>query len=233
MQWAGAFSEPVTAVPHNTFGEPMYSFARVRRSRRIAVAGLAVLALAASGSFAANAATPPPAHNNGTVGLKQVGPIDETNGFPLWYKDTNNVRLELCLDPSDANCIMGDLPEPGPAGLVPGQLPGRGVLVDGRLPRSTPAAATRRCWSRRRRPPSALPTGCRPRAARSASAGSGSGPPAWSTVRTYTVTHPYGVDHIDAEAGAVKGINTTEDIGVADAGRDRSTRRSPRSRRRS
>ena len=29
----------------------------------------------------------------------------------------------------------------------------------------------------------------------------------------YTVTHPYGVEHITAEAGAVKGINTTEDIG--------------------
>ena len=97
MQWAGAFSEPVTVwLPlfrYNTFGEPMYSFARVRRSRRTAVAGLAVLALAASGSFAANAATPPPAHNGGKDGLKQVGPIDETNGYPLWFKDTNNVRL--------------------------------------------------------------------------------------------------------------------------------------------
>ncbi len=27
------------------------------------------------------------------------------------------------------------------------------------------------------------------------------------------MTHPYGVEHIQAEAGAVKGINTTEDIG--------------------
>ena len=123
----------VAAVPHNTFGEPMYSFARVRRSRRTAVAGLAVLALAASGSFAANAATPTPAHNDGKDGLKQVGPIDETNGYPLWYKDTNNVRLELCLDPGDANCIMGDLPNARPAGLVPGQLPGRGLLLGGRL----------------------------------------------------------------------------------------------------
>src|SRR3954451_17568104 len=69
MQWAGAFSEPVTVwLPlfrYNSFGEPMYSFARVRHSRRTAVAGLAVLALAASGSFAANAATPTPAHNAG------------------------------------------------------------------------------------------------------------------------------------------------------------------------
>src|SRR4029077_4990876 len=113
----------VAAVPHNTFGTPMYSFARVRRSRRTAVAGLAVLALAASGSFAANAATPTPAHKGGTVGLKQVGPIDETNGYPLWYKDTNNVRAELCLEPGNANCIMGDLPNPGQPVSFPDNFP--------------------------------------------------------------------------------------------------------------
>jgi len=101
----------------------MYSFTRVRRSRRIAVAGLAVVALAASGTFVANAATPPPAHNGGKDGLKQVGPIDETNGYPLWFKDTNNVRLELCLDPSDSNCIMGDLPNPGQPVSFPDNFP--------------------------------------------------------------------------------------------------------------
>ena len=68
--------------------------------------------VATLGGLAA-AAVPPPAHLNHTVGLKQVGPIDETNGFPLWYKDTNNVRLELCLDPGDPNCIMGSRARPG------------------------------------------------------------------------------------------------------------------------
>ena len=81
----------------------MEAFTRLRRSRRAAAIGVAVLMVGTIGGFAADAATPPPAHNNGTAGLKQVGPIDETNGFPLWYKDPNNVRLELCLVPSDAN----------------------------------------------------------------------------------------------------------------------------------
>ena len=65
--------------------------------------GVAVLALAASGVVIASAATPPPAHLGGTVGLRQVGPIDQANGYPMWYKDTSNTRLELCLDPSDPN----------------------------------------------------------------------------------------------------------------------------------
>ena len=30
--------------------------------------------------------------------LKQVGPINESNGFPVWYKDSNGVKLQLCLD---------------------------------------------------------------------------------------------------------------------------------------
>src|ERR1700712_4086225 len=100
----------------------MEAFARFRRSRRTATAGLAVLMVATLGGLAA-AAAPPPAHLNNTAGLKQVGPIDETNGYPLWFKDTNNVRLQLCLDPNDANCIMGDLPHPGQPVSFPGNFP--------------------------------------------------------------------------------------------------------------
>src|SRR4051794_4269897 len=216
MQWAGAFSEPVTVwLPlfrYNSFGEPMYSFARVRRSRRTAVAGLAVLALAASGSFAANAATPTPAHNAGKDGLKQVGPIDETNGYPLWYKDTNNVRVELCLEPDNANCIMGALPTPGQPVSFPDNFPDEAFysMAD-----------------------SAIDAGGGDKAllvtATEAAFGTANGLPAkggqitFGRIRIragglvdgadYTVTHPYGVDHVTAEVGAVKGINTTEDIG--------------------
>ena len=75
------------------------------------------------GVLIADAATPPPAHQAHTVGLKQVGPIDETNGFPLWYKDTSGTRLELCLDPNDANCILGDLPHPGQPVSFPDNFP--------------------------------------------------------------------------------------------------------------
>ncbi len=36
--------------------------------------------------------------------MKQVGPINESNGFPLWYKDSNDVKLELCLDANNPYC---------------------------------------------------------------------------------------------------------------------------------
>jgi hypothetical protein len=188
----------------------MEAFTRFRHSRRAATAGLAVLMVATLGGLAA--AAPPPAHNNGTAGLKQVGPIDETNGYPLWFKDTNNVRLELCLNPSDANCIMGDLPNPGQPVSFPDNFPDEAFwsVADSNLDAGGGDSAL-------------LVT------ATEAAFGSADGLPAphaqisFGRIRiraaglvdgaTYTVTHPYGVEHIQAEAGAVKGINTTEDIG--------------------
>ena len=180
---------------------------------RAATVGVAVVMVGTVGGIAADAASPPPAHlNNGTVGLKQVGPIDETNGFPLWYKDTNNVRLELCLDPSDANCIMGALPNPGQPVSFPDNFPDEGFWSN--------ATATLDAGGGDK---ALLVTGVE------AAFGTADGLPApggqisFGRIRiraaglvdgaTYTVTNPYGVDHIDAEAGAVKGINTTEDIG--------------------
>jgi hypothetical protein len=188
----------------------MEAFTRLRHSRRAATAGLAVLMVATLGGLAA--AAPPPAHLNNTVGLKQVGPIDETNGYPLWFKDTNNVRLQLCLDPSDANCIMGDLPTPGQPVSFPDNFPDEAFwsVADSNLDAGGGEKAL-------------LVT------ATEAAFGSADGLPAphaqisFGRIRiraaglvdgaTYTVTHPYGVEHIQAEAGAVKGINTTEDIG--------------------
>ena len=80
----------------------------------------------------AGAVTPPPAHLNNTVGLKTVGPIDETNGFPLWYKDTSGQRLELCLDPDRPELRHGRPAHTRRTDGLPDQLPGRGLLVDGR-----------------------------------------------------------------------------------------------------
>src|ERR687890_946462 len=95
---------------------------RLRPGRAVTV-GLVATTMAVSSVLVATAATPPPAHVNHTVGLKQVGPIDDGNGYPIWYKDTNNVRLELCLDPNDPYCIMGDLPHPGQPVSFPGNFP--------------------------------------------------------------------------------------------------------------
>jgi len=180
--------------------------------RRTLAVGVAALAMAASGVLIAEAATPPPAHKANTAGLKQVGPIDEATGFPLWYKDTNNVRLELCLDPNDALCIMGDRPDMQAPVSFPDNFPDEAF------------------WSVA---DSSIDAGGGEKAqlvtAVEAAFASADGLPAkgqqvsFGRIRIrasglvdnaeYTVTHPYGVDKVTAEAGAVKGINTTEDIG--------------------
>jgi hypothetical protein len=36
--------------------------------------------------------------------LTKVGPIHHDNGYPVWYKDSKGTRLELCLDGSDPYC---------------------------------------------------------------------------------------------------------------------------------
>ena len=53
--------------------------------------------------------------------LTQAGPLAE-HGFPAWYRDSNGVRLEACTTMDDPLCSA--LPEPGAAGVLPGQLPG-------------------------------------------------------------------------------------------------------------
>ena len=149
----------------------MQAFPRLRRSRRAATVGLAVLMVAGVGGYAAHAALPLPAHLNNTVGLKQVGPIDETNGYPLWYKDTNNVRLELCLNPNDANCIMGDLPHPGQPVSFPDNFPDEGFWSNSTATLDAGGGGK-----------ALLVTGVEA-AFGSASAGSGSVPQAWSMER--------------------------------------------------
>ena len=96
---------------------------RLRVSRRTVAVAVTAAAIAASGVVVAAAATPPPAHLNNTVGLKTVGPILESNGFPIWYKDTSGQRLELCTDPGDALCIPGPLPTLGAPVVFPTNFP--------------------------------------------------------------------------------------------------------------
>lgn len=187
----------------------MKTFRRLPRGRSFTV-GVATLTLAASGALVASAVTPPPAHLNNTVGLKQVGPIDEANGFPIWYKDTNNVKLELCTDPGDPYCIMGAVPEPGQPISFPDNFPdeafwssaessidaGGGdsallvTAVEAAFANELPAKGDQISFGRIRIRAGGLIDNA-----------------------TYKITHPYGVDTAIAEVGAVKGVNTTEDIG--------------------
>ena len=71
---------------------------KVKKHKRISFILLAFLLILSIGNFPGN--TEADVISRGP-NLKQVGPINESNGFPLWYKDSNNVKLELCLDPND------------------------------------------------------------------------------------------------------------------------------------
>ena len=48
------------------------------------------------------------------AGLTKVGPIHEDNGYPVWYKDSNGLRLQLCLDLNDPYCALApeEIPDP-------------------------------------------------------------------------------------------------------------------------
>src|SRR4051795_80483 len=190
----------------------MNTLARMTRRRRTLTVGVAAFAMAASGAVVASQAlTPPPAHLNGTAGLKEVGPIDEANGYPMWYKDTNGTKLQLCLDPGDGNCIIGEVPDPAKPVSFPTNFPdeafyssaetsidygsGTAQLVTAveaafASANGLPAKGQQITFGRIRLRASGLQDGAE-----------------------YKVTHPYGVDTVTSEPGAFKGINTTEDVG--------------------
>jgi hypothetical protein len=184
-----------------------------RLSRRTAVtAGAAAVALAASGTLVAVAVTPPPAHLNNTVGLKMVGPIDETNGFPLWYQDTNGTRLELCTDPGDANCIVGPVQTPGQPVVFPSNFPQEAFYSNAGAALATNGGTGK----------AKLVTGVE-----AAFAGAGDQIPGnqitFGRIRVvagglipgaaYTVTDPFGTDTFTAADNSPRGIFDTKDVG--------------------
>lgn len=188
----------------------MNTSARMTRRRRTLTVGVAAFAMAASGATIASfAVAPPPAHNNGTVGLKRVGPIDETNGFPVWYQDTTGTRLELCTDPGDPNCIVGVPQTPGAPIVFPTNFPDEAFYSNAGASISTGSGTAK------------LVTGVE-------AAFAGAGTPArgqqitFGRIRVvatgltagtdYTVTQPFGSHTYTAEAGT-RGIFDTQDIG--------------------
>ena len=100
---------------------------RLRTIGGRARAGTAVLAalgvVAATATLAgAEVVTPPPS------GLQAVGPASSSHGFPVWYEDTNNLRLEQCLDLENPLCdnafLAGEMPDPTSPISFPGNWPG-------------------------------------------------------------------------------------------------------------
>jgi hypothetical protein len=190
---------------------------RARVSRRTVALAVTVSALVASGGAFAMAAAPPPAHLNNTVGLSAVGPILEDNGFPLWYKDTNGQRMELCVDPGDAMCVIGALPTPGAPVVFPYNFPDEAFYSMADASLATNATGGK----------ALLVTSLEAAFANGAAAPGDQTTFGRIRIRaagvidgaTYKITHPFGTDTITAAAGAgnlagaARGINQTQDIG--------------------
>lgn len=90
-------------------------------SRRAVISLVLALGLIATGAiFAYGAVIGTP--NSG--GLIAFGPVSGETGFPSWYKDRSNTRLELCLDVNDPNCAAAaPLPDPSKPMSFPDNFP--------------------------------------------------------------------------------------------------------------
>jgi hypothetical protein len=180
------------------------------RRRRALVAGIVAMALVVTGGLVAMAVTIPPANAGGLV---QTGPISGENGFPVWYKDSNGVRLEGCLDGADPSCgfVPGvDFPDANSPISFPDNFPDEFFYmlasnvqdIAGGAGRATTTLALEGAFS------TAVRDGDQMVFARVRIRLSSLQPGA-----TYRITHPYGVDEEVAEADGT--VNFTEDIGVS------------------
>src|SRR5215210_4402973 len=117
-------SRPPATTPRIGLMHRVVRLLRAGRSRKVvALATLLVLcagavAIAApSGIFTAG--------SGGPQGLVAVGPVNPANGFPDWYRDTNGVELEPCIDPKDANCALPlEIPDADAPASFPDNFPG-------------------------------------------------------------------------------------------------------------
>lgn len=149
----------------------------------------------------------------------EVGPINSFDGFPIWYKDENGLRLQLNVDPTDpfSGITPADLPDPSQPVSFPNNYPGEAFYMQVEAEMTTG-------------------TGERARLVLALEAAFVNEVPrdgeqvVFGRVRIrvagllpnveYTVTHPYGVDTFIAEQdGEGFGeINFTEDIGGLNGG---------------
>src|SRR4051794_30825467 len=175
-------------------------FARLGRGRhgRLALAALGALMLLAGVAIAGPTGDFLNSSGN-TGGLAKAGPVSPATGFPDWYRDNKGVELEPCMTNLDPNC-GGAVPVPDPTQptVFPTNFPdeffyqdataamttgsGSKVLaqfaVEGAFANGGVAAGDQMTFSRIR---FRLDTGLQ---------GNGQ----------YTITHPYGVDVVEAGA---------------------------------
>lgn len=149
----------------------------------------------------------------------KVGPINAFDGFPVWYKDENGLRLQLNVDPNDpfSGITPADLPDPSLPVSFPTNYPGEAfymqvesemitgtgervrlvLALEAAFVNEIPGTGEQVVFGRVRIRVFGLQTNL-----------------------AYTVRHPYGVDTFIAEPdGDGSGeINFTEDIGGLNGG---------------
>jgi len=182
---------------------------RGRRAALAALAGTALLAaVGVTGSANAASVSPP-------TRLKAAGPINGDNGFPVWYKDSSNLSLGLCLDNENPLCggLAAEMPDPTQPVSFPDNYPAEAfyMLADSTL--ALPSG------------PAVLTTGLE--AAFATEDPAPGEQVVFGRVRIritapqighYKVTHPYGVDEFDVTTLETRNINFVEDIGIGAQG---------------
>ncbi|MCU7723598.1 PKD domain-containing protein [Actinoplanes sp. KI2] len=180
-------------------------------SKKLGRLAFAVVAATAVGSSLAGVAMAIPVSPGGPRSgkLTQVGPIAE-HGFPTWYRDSNDVRLELCTTMDDPLCpaLADEVPDPTQPISFPDNFPGESFYqLDGAdLTLTSGARAViglnlEGAFAADRVVDGDQMVFGRVRIRFDAPAG-----------ERYRITHPYGVDDIVATD---KGVNMTEDTGAA------------------
>jgi hypothetical protein len=187
---------------------------RRRLTRRTAAVAAASLTLLSGAGVVAYGQVLTP----NTDHLVAVGPTEEPDGFPNWYKDSKGTRIEPCLDNANPLCnILPDtMPNPdqpvsfpdnfpdeffyavadntqAPTGAAGPKLVTR-MALEGAFANGAPAAGDQMVFARIRFFYSNLTPGA-----------------------TYKITHPYGVDILQADPADGKNpgsIRFTEDKGI-------------------
>lgn len=179
---------------------------RPRRTGRHGIVAMTTVGVVVAGATLAVADIITP----NTSSLTAVGPTSAVHGFPVWYEDDKDLRLEQCLDLADPLCdpafLRGEMANPDAPMSFPDNfplesfyyqagndfdLPGGGSVVfvsalEATFANEAPIDGDQVVFGRLRIRVDGLQDGA-----------------------TYTVTHPYGADSFVAEAGE---INFTEDI---------------------
>ena len=183
-----------------------------RRTRLIALTAFLVLAAGAVAVAAPSGLLTQ--DTTGPQGLVAVGPVNASNGFPDWYRDTNGIDLMPCNDPQDKYC-GGAVPAPDPSQppTFPDNFPDEFFYMDATADSLTSAggetvlaefalegafgagpvkAGDQIVFARTRY---RIDTGLQPDT-------------------DYKITQPYGTDTVHTDANA-NGFFVTQDVGVA------------------